>query len=76
MPYRVVSLHDVIEFGSLDLSAYEGATVKVEGGQFVLVPAPTEDLVDSRYSSSVNGDLIDGGSSSSSNPDLFDGGSS
>lgn len=77
MPYRVVSLHDVIEFGSLDLSAYEGAQVLVEGGRFVLVPAPRSgSSVTGGYSNTTNPDLIDAGASSTSNADLFDGGSS
>lgn len=74
---RVVSLHDVVEFTDLDLTGYEGATVKVEGGQFVLVAAPTSgSLVDGGYATTTNPDLIDGGNATATNPDLFDGGAS
>lgn len=73
--YLVVSLHDVAEFTDLDLSAFEGAEVRVEGGQFVLVPESVNaTVVDARHSASVNPDTVDAGSSSTVNADTIDAG--
>lgn len=76
MPYLVVSLHDLSEFGDLDLDALDGAQIVVENGQFVLVPPPVNgDLIDARYPSSVNADTVDAGGPSTVNADTIDAGS-
>lgn len=76
MRNRVVSLNDVVEFTDLDLSGYQGATIVVEAGRFVLVVNDSGDIVDARYSGSVNNDTIDAGASSTVNADSYDAGAS
>lgn len=72
---RVVSLRDLIEWTDVD-PLPEGATITVEGGQFVLVAPADGDLIDARHSTSVNPDTVDGGTSSTVNADTIDAGAS